>query len=402
MKLQMRNIFFIAFAFAFCSGILGIQALAGAHIIEVPTKSYLEGRSYADAPELSVDRVFDKTFQDDMESYLSDGAPQRSKVLLATAFVQSKVIALATKPFGFNERHTYYGSDHAYSNRFDAVCKLPDKLSDISREEVDRATATVNALIKQHPDVNWAFYLTDYISRSKASPVHDLIANSEDYDFWYENFLSKLDNCTIYNGGYDDPEKYYEDYFHTDHHWKVKTAFAAYEQIVEGFGKKPIDSGELLSTYSYGLWGSLARSGRSIWGAPDTIEDYLPPMDGISIRRNGKEQQISEICEGYSGKQYHKAATLSDVYAGYFHGDTACIELTNDAIPDGSLLIIGDSYTNNMERFFAGNYHYVCVIDPRRYKKDYDKLIEEHQFDDAVFIGCVSLMRNEDAMKNLA
>jgi hypothetical protein len=54
-----------------------------------------------------------------------------------------------------------------------------------------------------------------------------------------------------------------------------------------------------------------------------------------------------------------------------------------------------------MERFFAGNYHYVCVIDPRWYKGDINKLIAKKHFDDAVFICCVRLMQNEDAMTHM-
>lgn len=399
---RLRNICFILCVVVFLFGLMGYKALAVVDIIGAPQNSYLEGRSYSDFPEVNAERVFGGAFQDDMETYLSDCAPQRTKVLLATALVQSKVIDLAMQPFGFTERQTYYGSEHAYSYKYDALCKLPDKITETSWKEAELATDTVNALMNRHKDVNWSFYMTDYTSRSMASPVYKLVSNAEDYDFWNENFLQKLDGCTTYYAGYDDTEKYYEDYLHTDHHWKVKTAFRAYEDIVKGFGKEPIESGELVSTFSDGLWGPLARSGRSIWGTPDTIEDYLPSMDGIKITRNGKEQRPSEICEGYADKPYHKASTLSDVYAGYFHGDTARVEFVNDEVPDGSLLIIGDSYTNNMERFFAKNYHYVCVIDPRRYSKDYDKLIEKKDFDDAVFICCVSLMRNEDAMKHLA
>lgn len=110
---------------------------------------------------------------------------------------------------------------------------------------------------------------------------------------------------------------------------------------------------------------------------------------GLSVTADGKELSESDIDYSYSKKsgKYRKKNRFENVYAKYYHGDFGLLELTNEnAESDDSLLIIGDSFSNCMERFFAENYKHVYVIDPRHYTGDISAFIDEHDITDGVFL----------------
>ncbi|MBR0404365.1 MAG: hypothetical protein IJI68_04050 [Eggerthellaceae bacterium] len=72
-------------------------------------------------------------------------------------------------------------------------------------------------------------------------------------------------------------------------------------------------------------------------------------------------------------------------YASYFHGDEGLLEIQADS-GKGSLLIVGDSYTNCIDYLFANQYRHVYVIDPRYYTETIDSFMQDHEVDDAVMI----------------
>ncbi|MDO4533587.1 MAG: DHHW family protein [Coriobacteriia bacterium] len=399
---RIRNIAFSAFVAVFTFGVILFAVADHFGVIDMASRSYLEGRNYTQLPEISLERALDKSMQDETESYLADNVPKRTTVLLANAYMQAQSIGLASLPFGFTVCPTYYGSEYAYSSTYDAIFSSPLKVTKESYKSTKKAVNAVNKFIERHPDKSFTYYLADFNSRSMACPLHDLVSEPEDYQFWRENFLQKIDaRCTVIDGGYDDSDAYYQDFFHTDHHWQPVGAYKAYQAIVESFGKQPADSGELKTMFTEGMWGSMARSGRSIWSTPDVIRDYLPDLEGISVRINGEEKQLSNLDTGYGEHPFTKKDQLEDVYAGYFHGDSARIEIFNEQ-GDGGLLIIGDSFTNCMERFFAPNYRYICILDPRRYNGDIDEFIADKDIDDVAFICCFRTMVNNKAVKKLA
>lgn len=59
------------------------------------------------------------------------------------------------------------------------------------------------------------------------------------------------------------------------------------------------------------------------------------------------------------------------------------IESTCDS---GSVLVVGDSYTNCIDYLFASVYRHVYIIDPRHYRGTLDSFLKDHDVDDAVFI----------------
>jgi hypothetical protein len=81
----------------------------------------------------------------------------------------------------------------------------------------------------------------------------------------------------------------------------------------------------------------------------------------------------------------------SNYYGVAFGGDFGKLEIINPDKPKGKrLLIIGDSYSNNLNHLLAYEYSYVMDIDTRNYEKAYHKkanieeLVRDNQIDDVL------------------
>ncbi len=90
---------------------------------------------------------------------------------------------------------------------------------------------------------------------------------------------------------------------------------------------------------------------------------------------------------------------FQNVYAEWFHSDHGLIEIENEsAETDKTLLIIGESFTNNVERLFAESYRKVYVVDPRLFEGNISQLMVAASPDDALVI-LSGTWSSEDVLK---
>ena len=386
---KLQNILFsIAAAIVLSVALGNIVASKLVPTYEMPARSYLEGREYQGFPELSRAALADGQFQDQFEQFVSDSVPKQQDVMLANAALQRLSISLAAKPFGYDAYPTFYGSSYAFSSEHGSVCMLPLSQSSDSAN-YDAIAEKLNNLASKHQDMRWRMALVDRASISNASPVHDYIASPVDYDYMTDVLLSKLSgNIPYIDLSNSDTEQYYQLYFKTDHHWQVWGALDAYYKVMESFGEEPNRQYQRFVAFEGPFYGSYARSGLYPF-VSDSVDDVIYDHSELKVSFNGEKQKLEDLCFSFSKKQkpYEKPDRFSNVYADYYHGDPALIKITNRSTSSQkSLLIIGDSFTNNCERFYAEHYHTVYVLDPRKYEKTIEQFLEKHPVDDALFL----------------
>lgn len=86
-------------------------------------------------------------------------------------------------------------------------------------------------------------------------------------------------------------------------------------------------------------------------------------------------------------------------YSEFFHADQGLIEITtDDAASNRVLLIVGDSYSNSIERLFAAEYRTVYVVDPRHRSEKLDQFLCEHpDVTDVLFLMSDTYLFSEEA-----
>ena len=352
------------------------------------TYSALEGRKLQTFPELNIASVLNSQFQNKFEKYVADSVPLRSKIMLGNAFIQRSSIQAASLLFGFDSYPTFYGSNYCYTTSTDRIEEMPALQSSKSTEALNSSAAMFNSVAESHPDQNWYIYLPDRTSYSEASALHSLESNTMDYNYYENNFIGKLsDEFTFIDGSYASLEEHNDDFFSTDHHWQIQGAYKAYVKIAKAMGCTPIQANGFTKSCSSKFWGSCARNGLATIGKADTIYDIEYAASKLTVYINGKKNEIEALDKIYSSDTYKKADKYSNVYAEWFHTDYGTVTIKNSK-KEGSLLIVGDSFTNNCERLYAENYGTVYVVDPRHTNETLNGFLESHQVDDVLIMLC--------------
>lgn len=198
--------------------------------------------------------------------------------------------------------------------------------------------------------------------------ANGLRSDAIDEAFIDEHFFNRLDSrIVIVDLIVDDLDEYKELYFKTDHHWQMKGGYRAYAMVAEamGDGDSILSMGELLS-FEVGFYGSQARRGLDTWTGPDELRDYrfdLPKFevrDGFNLLEQSDPEAFVCSSKKYADDEQSKTA-FANHYALYFHNDLPFFEMevVGDADGEGALLIVGDSFTNDMERLFLHNFEKV-------------------------------------------
>ena len=387
--------------FSVCVAVLLFSSIANAGMDffqgETKKQSFLEGRYYQTAPVITADRFMDGSIQDETEQYFADLIPKRDSVLLGNAALQRWGISTANIPFGFAAYPTFFGSDYLACPEYEAIVEYPTTQDVATPELVGRATAAVTTGVTNHDDVNWLFALVDRSRNTLSNPAHDLVASPADYPYYKELFLDKLpESCPYVDLSIDDPETYFAQYFHTDHHCQISNALIAYNKIMDAFKRTPIETPEIREVYPGPFYGSEARSGLIIDYA-DSVYDIVKPETDFTVQANGKQVKLTWLNEGFGDTPYKKKSRFSNAYGDYFHADRGHIHIEN-AKGTGSLLVIGDSFTNNMDYLFAYSYHDVHIVDPRHFEGTLDSFLAENHVDDAVVLMASNTLINQKTL----
>ena len=383
---KLRNIAFIILAIAVTLIVAGGQAYDLATGQERSSHTYLEGREYQEAPEISLSNISSGTYQKQVEKYLADHIPHRDGILIYNAQLQRNAIMMANAPFGFEGVPTFYDSSTIWCASVDALLDQPMLKRNCPAEKVEASAANWASLIEGSPDTNWCFALVDRAYTSEASPAYGLVTDPADYKYFHSILESTLpDTCALPDLSYANVEDFLSDYYRTDHHWQIQGGIRAYERIMNSLGKTPIDVGGYHVAFKGPFYGSGARRGLMATESDVVYDaDYAP--SGFSVSANGKPRERSEVDESFADDYtgYTKNAKYENVYGTYFHGDWTLLEYSNPSAPNGTLLIIGDSYTNCIDHIFAESYQHVYVVDPRYYKGSLVEYVGKLAPDDAV------------------
>ena len=330
-------------------------------------KSELEGRAYAKFPSVTQSSVLSGQFQGGIERYLSDGIPYREEVLLANASLQRKIIELANVPFSLEAYPTFFGSQVVAIPQYEAVFEIPGVAYPNRAKALRRCAIMINRAARRYPGIRWCVGLADRSRTLAVSPVRNLRSNPADSEFYTKAFYQNLsDDVVSINLFYNDLSKFVNEYYKTDHHWRIEGGVEAYKKICAALGIEPVEY-EFKNVYPGPSYGANARMGL-IDVYADSINDVVYARSPIEVKVNGnsKEPRILDksYTPGFAG--YEKGGKFTSTYSDYFHANYNLIQITNPlAARDASLLIIGDSFTNCIERLFAEEYREVYVVDPR-------------------------------------
>lgn len=350
-------------AWVFCL-FLGIFALL---FIFLP-KSYFSGveRSVLAAePTLSPKTLFDGSFEEKAETYVSDHFPLRSGWIGLNSYYN--LVSGRTLING-----VYVGRDNY----------IIEEPTEVDSTSLDANLQAVRTFLKerQYPASFIAVPSAGYILDDKLPAVHlpyhdlEILTHAkmqlEDTADWIEISPDLTAEAAVE-----------QVYYRTDHHWTTLGAYIAYLRWAQVNNKVPLPPDQFRISYYGGFRGSTYAK-VLLWNTPaDMIA--LWQRDGHYSVEMSDAGETAEVTDSFYDME---ALTSYDPYMVFFGGNHGLVHITNaDTDAEGTLLLVKDSFANSFIPFIAPHYKEIFVVDPRYYK-DLRTLCDTNTIDAALFV----------------
>lgn len=173
-------------------------------------------------------------------------------------------------------------------------------------------------------------------------------------------------------------------YYRTDHHWTTQGAWYGYERFMHTIGLAAMVPAQSLANNAEGFFGTYYSKAKKFDAVADTITWYDLPVSAVTI-------------DGVAVDSMYDMAALNtrDKYALFLHANNGVTVLQNDMAPEGSIMVIKDSYANCFVPFLTQNYRKVVVVDLRSLPKGVNELIRTEKVQDVLVLYSFSNLSSD-------
>lgn len=362
--------------------------------LSIEDATYLSGgRTDANISAVaSLGGFFESDLQKALEDEIGNYIPAKATALLTNAQLQRSAIAASNILFQWDCYPTFYGSNLAVVPSEGRLVELAQTTTKGLVKSIQDTAERLSAFSLSHPDVNLYVYLGPDSQNVSGSPTGSLMASPLSYND-IESMMMKKEEESAFHwiSGAVTYDEFLQNWYKTDHHWNIQGAFQAYQRIATalGFGDDLLNPSAEIVYEDPIFFGSFARRGLDEEHS-DKITDYtFDNSQAFTVEISGQKATDQSLAHAhdYAEGQWD-INPYANRYAEYYHTDYPLIKITNNSEDaKGELLIVGDSYSNSMERFLAAHYKTTYVIDPRHTPETLDDFLSTHKgIDDVVFI----------------
>lgn len=332
--------------------IVVVVGLVGNIILPDKDMSALENRSLAKFPT-----QINKDFFKNLETYYSDQFIGRN------AFLHLNYCAQEAS--GVSKIQDVYLGKH----------QLIEDVAKPNKEQEQRNLDAINAFAKSNKHCKFQFMLVPNavnIQKDKLPAFAKTADQNTQIDAVYQSLneeIKKVDTRPILN---QHKNEYL--YYKTDHHW---TSLGAY------YGAKALNKNISLDDYqamsvSNHFRGTLESKTGSLL-LKDSIDIY-PPKNLDYIVTYGSTLKTTRSI--YQSKPLQE----KDQYQVFFGGNEGMINISVNNNSKKHLLLIKDSYANELVQFLLPYYRTITIIDPRYYFDDINRQMKTDLITDVLFV----------------
>ncbi|MCR4991048.1 MAG: hypothetical protein K6A38_09315 [Lachnospiraceae bacterium] len=356
-----------------------------------------ENRVLASCPAPSLDGIFDHSFMDSFEDYISDQFPLRDD-LLSFSVIASRaegkkevngVIYAKEGPDNIRLIDRYNKPQNA-DKFIDAVARLKDGVTsaDITvmvvptsywlyEDEMPKTTLNTERPLQK----DTLKYINDGIDNLGASTKVNMV----------DNIFDRLT---------DGRKAGLNIFYRTDHHWTTSGAYMGYlalsPYLMLPERKDLLSNLTCISDSFYGTtWSKVVD--RSV--KPDTMDIYDSPewKDHLTVT-------YENTGESFNSPYNRDYLNVKDKYSVFLNNQHSLITIKNENADltrtDGeehrALVVIKDSYANSLIPFLIDHYETIWVFDPRYYRGSITEWINDHpEVKDVLVLYNLSTMDND-------
>ena len=343
------------------------------------TFSEEENRTLATMPKFTIKSFLSGDFTKEYTNYVEDNFAGKK------GFVSIK-----------SNLEKLEGKDESNSIFIGKDGQLFEKFIEASQEETDAKIAAINSFYERYSNLNMSFILTPTATKVLEEKLPKYAPNDDELDYINKVFSGLNDNIITINP-YEALNQNKDDYlfYKTDHHWTSKGAYITYTVMCEKLGltAKPIDDFDIVNVTN-SFYGSLSSKIGTKGKVSDSIDVYIPKESDFVVNYVSEQIKSTSLFDSeYLDKK--------DKYCVFSGGNHALINIKTLGDPNKKLLIIKDSYANCFLPFLTSHYEEINVVDLRYYYDDLDKLIENKEITDVLFLYNSNTFNSDDSILNI-
>jgi hypothetical protein len=324
----------------------------------LPDKDFseYENRLLQMMPSISMEKIFDGSFQSEFDTYTSD------QVVFKDFFVKSKnYLDIAQLKLAVNG--VYNAADDFYIERHSK--------KDYDLEKLKNNIDILNSFKEQYG-------AEVYLVPNASTILSDKIFLQEDLNF--NEALKEIENIDYVDSVLNDYKGDKSDlYYKTDHHWTTIGAYQLYKELVDN----PVELN--LKEVTNEFYGTINNK-LNIAMKPDSIYIHDSKTNFSVYYDLGKEDK---------GLYFDKYLNMKDKYSYFLDSNHGLIQIINEDInSDEKVLIIKDSYANCLAPLLAENYKQVDLIDFRFFNMPISSYLKTYKYDRII------VLYNKDGFAN--
>ncbi len=179
-------------------------------------------------------------------------------------------------------------------------------------------------------------------------------------------------------------------YYKTDHHWNSLGAYYGYTELCRKLGieTKGLDQYEPF-TVEEPFFGSLYSKVPLFSQEPDEMTIYQDPQGSYQVTYVSENRTTDTMID----MDY---ATRKDKYAMYFGGNYPLVHIESNSGNQQKVLVIKDSYANDLVPFLTADYSDIYMMDLRYYHEDVGKFMEQEGITQVLFIHNVDFISTDN------
>ncbi len=366
-----------------CIAFFAVLIFMALMTVILPKQDFLEmENSYAEKfPELSAKSVYNRSYMNKMEKYISDHFAGRISWIKGRTILETSL--------GKNERNGIYILDD----------RLVEKIPEPDYSSADKAIAAINKFAKEH-DVPVFAMIVPTSAEIYADELPENAPNADQKEFInyvYRGLDRSVNTIDVYQTMLSNRDDYI--YYRTDHHWTTKGAYLAYAAAGKKMGYDPVPlemfdiehAGiDFIGTfYSKALYDGVEK---------DTLDFYHLP-GGYPVTEVDITEHFGEEPEVYGSMYFREYLDVKDKYSAFLGSNVPIVDIRTGC-EGGRLLIIKDSYAHCYAPFLTQHYSDITLADMRYINISLDKVIDTSGYDQVLILyNASSFMTDTDIRK---
>lgn len=330
------------------------------------TFSEKEKRNLAEAPQFSSGSLLGGSFGDEAEKWAADHLPARDFFIGVSAYADLLLNLQVTKDI-------YIGKD---GRLFERPAEYRPEIIRRNMDTLNRFAETANREIDFMLVPSSGYLMSDSIT-GLSDPYYDkeilesACAEASDK-------VHPFDLLSLFSNTGDTSSLFYR----TDHHWTSLGAYKAYAFYGKEKGKQVPEKKDYRIVSADGFYGSTYARG-CLWNIPSETIELWQGRGTYTVTFSEKNGSFDHLF-------FPEHLEEADKYPVWLDGNHPLVHIVNHAEnAEGSLLVIRDSFANCMGCFLADSYREVTLVDLRYYKLPVSDLLQQHEFDDILFLYSV-------------